>query len=375
MKPLEYYYDFKFKKCSLIQDPKDNLRCYRTLIKSIVASGDVSYAVKTYKHVIRRGINLDSCHTIGHDIGRDIYLSLKENKYVKITDSMSECGYGFWHGFLSGIADKIKKGEVKNADMIILCKQILADNLNISLCYHGIGLGFVGDPPNREFWGSYRKMINDAIPHCDELTNNSDYLFECYSGVFHQTFSYMSDGYYGLKFPNTDKMFSLCTEFKNKYQKACTYMISPYMSNSFKNLPDLYKAISTKFSWTDEQTRLDIFTNVTAAIVDTGGEQELKDSLLYCFTLNVLYKDACLQGFYWSALNKDIGGDIDGVAGVARMCDQDFLNDKNKNICFDFLSIQIMRSGIKIDKIKDFCDQNRGEILCRKVDLDLKPQT
>ncbi len=324
-------------KCQTTADQVSRSGCYRNLIKSVVKRGDLGFAINIYKQGIKDNLDADGCHLAGHDIGRDVYESLKKDEPVKINDPMSECGYGFWHGFFSGFSGQVITQEVDKDDLYNLCNKILGSNLDLALCYHGLGLGFVGDPPDISVWGNSDKTILQGIKMCDRFTYNDDYMYDCYSGVFHQTFSYMKAGLYGLSLPTGEKIFNFCHDFDKKYWASCLNMLSPYMYGSVKSLSVLYEVIYTKLRWVPEQINLDIFTDVAAVIVDNDTDVDLKKDLLYCFILNKKYTDACLGGFYWSALNKDSSGKVDAINQLNQRCRQ-IPDEDNKNICLDFVS-------------------------------------
>ncbi len=329
--------ELKLKSCHAATNQQSRSNCYRSIIKSATKRGDLDLAVNVYNKAIRDDMDPDGCHLAGHEIGRDIYESLTKSKVLKIADSMDECGYGFWHGFLSGLAPNIANQSIQKSDVFRICQDLLGDNLGLDICYHGIGLGFVGDPPDLRLWGNYSDIVSDSMDKCRVITRDPILSDACNEGVFHQLFTYMKDGLYGLSLPNDEELFYFCSEFDGQYQKSCLNMISPYFYNIGEELSFVYETAKTKFNWVDKNTQLDIFANMTMVLVENTPDLALASNLEYCFTLPDDYRNACMGGFFWEGVNRETAVVSNDDHPMAKICNQANIEAVEKSFCLDFV--------------------------------------
>jgi len=100
----------------------------------------------------------DSCRAVG--------LGQKQQSSQK---SLAYCGWGFWHGFMAAYA----QGHTDISSLNSMCLDLPQELHAQEDCFHGVGIGALGDPP---------KTPRDALVICDQLSNVPIYI-QIVSGV------------------------------------------------------------------------------------------------------------------------------------------------------------------------------------------------
>lgn len=358
----------KYKSCQSLRGYPAILECDRAVIRYAVRINDMPGAIKIYKQIIADIPNTSDCHVVGHEIGRDVFLSLKEGNILNIDDPLSECGYGFWHGFLSGTAGDLISGGIEPDEAPSLCKKIFGDRVNYyPMCYHGIGLGLVGDPPDTRLWGKPDDIVSTNIHKCLEVSADNSNREQCYLGVFHQLFNYMGRDQYGLKAVNKNYLLTFCNKFEARYSHACLSEIAPLMSGYVQTIPDVLGAVRSSLAWASRQSRLDFFTNAGAAVIDNFKNSGYKENFLFCFSLNTEFRQACLGSFYWNKINNSKTGSTAAVISMYEDCGRDYLSASNKDVCLSYLGDVVKNDPITFGELKTFCTVNRISAVCNVV--------
>lgn len=357
----------RFNACSKYKDGGAMLNCQRQVIRDTVSQGSIPLAISMFK----TAINIDNidCHTLGHEVGRDVYKSLQNRGTARIGEALPYCGYGFWHGFMSGFTADIESGQTTKVDLTKVCQKILGKRLDIyGECYHGFGLGFVGDPPKIEYWGNSKMIIEHGIKSCTDLTNNPNYLDSCVSGVFHQVFRDMYDKLYKLDFPPGDGLYNICNDFGLEYRSPCLAQLGPVLSGILNaDVPKIVGIINTKFGWLTKDLRSIFMETIIGGSTNMNTDDITKKNILFCLGLNDTDREDCFGGILIGVQNKSKGGEIASVKKMYDFCNQDAMTTGQKQICFDFLSNAVATKPAFKEAVKNNCSTAKDTDFCRRV--------
>ncbi len=352
----------RYSKCSSLTQSKDKTICQRKSIKSAVYIGNVSVAVQLFQKSIRN--NDEDCHSLGHQVGRDFYEIFRRYGFVRINAPLSECGYGFWHGLMTGFGEDSVSGLV-DIDLKKVCPTILGKRSNIyDVCYHGFGIGFVGDPPKIEYWGNPQPLIQNASEKCFEVTQNPLYLEQCYSGVFHQTIGYMQNNEYKFSFPDQNELSGFCGKFGADKIKPCIEQLGPVMTVVLsQDVPKIVAYIKSKFGWLDTETKLRLLQTVVGGAVHLNNDDDTKKAMVYCFGLEENEVKSCLVGVFGGVKTKTRDGDVAALDYLIDLCNQKEISEDNQKKCTDFL-VSSVKDPILHAEVSKACGSKKALKVC-----------
>jgi hypothetical protein len=140
--------------------------CFQDAISAAASSGDIARAFR----LIERTYALDAdfagnCHGNAHEIGKFAYGLFRSNEAFSFPAETSQCGYGFYHGFLEALL--YDSGEATAAADFCdeLARRADARPDARGACFHGIGHGTV-DGTDTRLWGDARGMVGEGIEVC-----------------------------------------------------------------------------------------------------------------------------------------------------------------------------------------------------------------
>ncbi|HET7098645.1 MAG TPA: hypothetical protein VFI61_00185 [Patescibacteria group bacterium] len=347
-----------FDSCQNVKSETEKLTCERSVIKKSVEQGNVSLAISFYKDTIKN--STQDCHGLGHEIGRDIYVTLKKRGIVRIGDPLTGCTYGFWHGFMSGVTNDINNGENLKIKLADVCKKMLSrKDVNFYECYHGFGLGFVGDPPEYNLWGRPSETVAKGIKSCDNLTPNTEFKDACYAGVFHQTLIYMQDKQYKFELPINNNLFNFCNKFEKKYQSVCLGQLFPIaISVLNKNIPEIIQLLDANYKNIDENTKSEMIYGLVGGKVNRSTDEETRFALTFCFTLPDIYKVSCINGVFTGVMTRTKDGETTAIKYLLEMCNTNNLSEENRDECLKPVLKQVNAYSVKLKGLKKLCQEN-----------------
>lgn len=357
----------KFNSCTKQTNAAVKLNCQRDAIRAAVRENNIPQALTMFKSTIDSS-EID-CHTLGHEVGRDVYKSLQVRGMVRIGEALPYCGYGFWHGFMSGFTTDIESGQSPKIDLTKVCQRILGKRLDVyGECYHGFGIGFVGDPPKIEYWGNAKMIVEHGIKSCTDLTNDPNYLDSCVSGVFHQVLRDMQDKQFKLSFPAGDGLYNFCNDFGAEYRSPCIAQLGPVLSGILNaDVPKIVGIINTKFRWLTKDLRSIFMETIIGGSTNINTDDVTKKNILFCLTLNDTDREDCFGGIFIGIQNKSKGGELTSVKAMYDFCNQDIMNAEQKKICFDYLSNAVATKPMFKEVIGKYCSGNKEPEFCKRV--------
>lgn len=340
-----------YELCKRTENSIEKTNCFKNLVKSSVKKGNINYSISLMKETLRN--DSGDCHTLAHLLGRDFYSSLKNGSLIRINDPMTICGYGFWHGFMGEVV-----AENNYEDLSFVCKKMLGENKSLySECYHGFGLGFVGDPPKQEMWGKTSDTVYQGLKKCEDLTKGGDYSNDCFTGVFHQILSYIKTSEYKYVLTK-EELFSFCMSFEDPYKNSCLLQFAPALSAftgySFPKLFDLFDA---NYSKVEASIRDQMMYTMVAGRVNESSDDETKSYLVYCFERAGVYKTSCIQGLFGGIVLKSKSGEVDAVKKIINMCKSTFSNEEDVNVCLENASFTAKNHKSLNKDLINFCKE------------------
>lgn len=344
---------FEQRKCEGILDYQERTSCYKNLIKRVIKEGNVRYSVELMKTTLKE--DQGDCHSLAHQLGKNFYGVVKDGRLVRIGDPMTICAYGFWHGFMGAAVE-----DPSHPDLSTICKKMLDKNKALySECYHGFGLGFVGDPPRAELWGRARDTVFSGVKMCEELTSEKVYKNDCYTGVFHQIINYIKNKDYKYDLTNNE-IFDFCNSFGGEYQEACLLQFAPALGSlTHFSLSKLFILFENNYSKLDAKIRDQMVYTMVAGKVNEASDAEVKDYLVLCFTKSDIYKNNCINGIFGGIFIKSKEGEIQAIKSMVNMCTEAPISKSQKDECLEQVSITAKNYKALNKDLINFCKEQQ----------------
>lgn len=194
----------------------------------------------------------EGCHWQAHKLGEKAAEEFNSRKPVRLTPATAYCGFGFFHGFLQVLLRE--DGSILRAKEF--CEEVTREvgseapraRLN---CYHGIGHGFVEDPPPPDTWNDTEAVIKEPLRMCLGISEVPLEVKECTDGVYNALLILMESGKYGFKLSEEDPL-GFCREEPEKYHRSCFYEFSQkldrYAEWKIENLSRLLRGVPASFT-------------------------------------------------------------------------------------------------------------------------------
>lgn len=245
-----YFQQIAYHPCDKIDSGVAYLQvqCWEQAANIIVKEGGIEKAFKMFPFFLQKNPKFgESCHEYLHQTGHyayNYYWDYKNGIDFVIPSEASSCGYGFYHGMMSGVLSQ----SVNVSDAKLFCdylqtkfgdaKQTLLGN-----CYHGIGHGIA---PVFIDWENPQTEVSTSIERCKSI---GEKYRECVIAVFGDVSQkYISEvlakemldytKYSIEEFPN---IYSVCRFFPD-YLSECIPAFSSYGIDTDKSLSKLLDA-------------------------------------------------------------------------------------------------------------------------------------
>lgn len=337
-------------------------QCWNENLFKALDSGGVIAAMKEIKRLYEtdQKFTKNGCHRWAHIVGdmafdKYGYRGANVDKW-DLPIETTYCGYGFFHGIFEHFFRE-------NPDIILARK--ICDRLEETLsskmllirqtCFHGVGHGFMPEPPPQKTWGDPKMMMVKSLKACEttSLTNNPDEKMECMEGSFNVMADWMQQNKYGLKV-NTKDPLKFCEEQSNHDRiLACFYEYSMRLSGLAKD--DMVKTARDYIKSTyDKELAEIIIDSATAGLVEKYLSETNFDFLIkQCYQISQDLKESCMSGLNGGLLVHGTPGK-EYVKAIA-LCDSKELSENEKDACFKNLMNKITRRYQKEKIAKDIC--------------------
>jgi hypothetical protein len=202
--------------CLSDADMPSRVKCAEDIVRTGFETRDLGEMLSLFEREIVAKV--PDCHGLAHELGENAYLKFRSDGLAALDGDAYFCGFGFWHGFIGAV---IRQGD-ELVDVLRFCEAQKGGSR--SSCYHGVGLGFLDDPPPAETWGDPLKMTEPGLRICATLPR--EVAGNCASGVFHPLIEMASNGKYGVRL-DREHPLSICDIQPGSYRWHCFEQLAP----------------------------------------------------------------------------------------------------------------------------------------------------
>lgn len=246
-----FYIQKDYNPCSKFDSEAAYLQvqCWEQVANKIVKKSGVNGAFKIFPKFLANDSKFgENCHEYTHQVGHyayNYYWDYKNGKNINMPKEASSCGYGFYHGLMSGI---LAQGVNVN-DAVMFCQHLqskFGDEKQTVLgnCYHGIGHGIA---PTNIDWGNPKSEIMTSIENCKLI---GEKYRECVIAVFGDVSAKYVSEILSKEMPDYTKhsieefpnIYNVCKIFP-EYLSECIPAFSSYGIDTTKKLSDLLTVI------------------------------------------------------------------------------------------------------------------------------------
>jgi hypothetical protein len=315
--------------CAELPDPRNQAGCMEIYFKNISNTATFQEANAIFTDIAARYPR--SCHTFAHDLGKNAYFAYLDGSLPDdFGQGASSCGYGFWHGFTTAM--QAHKGLSAAEEFCTSLRggtnmQVQSNQMN---CYHGIGIGFVPDPPPEHLWGVFQPLIDPGLSFCDTLDGNPYYKDRCLTGVFHAMTVYMQTHIYGFAFD--ENSLSLCEMQAHQFQASCFNTLVAALPE-FTGF-DLERTVAILKESVPEVLLNEVFAYAAIIFVDAEASVEEDGRFIkQCEAIDLDFRPLCIS----AVINKLYNNGIPGVeySKAIDFCAGSWVRAEEHADCFD----------------------------------------
>lgn len=329
------------EKCKLLDLSKKE-KCFASSIEEILKNEGVGQSLEFLETIYNSEPDLTpskGCHALAHIIGKEAYDLFSKSKSFNLTQNTAYCGYGFYHSFMESLIHEgqdlsLAKKFCEKAD-----KELSKGAPDVrSNCFHGIGHGLIGDPPDSRIWGNEQAIINESLLPCLKISDKKADVDGCTDGTFDATLILMIKGEAGLTLHKTN-VFQMC-ERQDDSKAIFPFKYNCYRQVGFR-LPYIAKSqdILTVARYIDEVPD-DVWANaiIFGAARNVIGFQTTKDKIpnliKNCRKVAKRLKIGCLNGLEHAyMLLKGPGKAIDKALNF---CKEQPLTESERQDCYRY---------------------------------------
>jgi len=322
-----------------IYNPNDEQQ-FDEKVRTALKDGGIEAAFAVFTELFQNNRAPESCHWTSHLIGEEVYERFKNGEDFPVTNAVSYCGYGFFHGFM----EKMLHENPDPQKAIEFCDQI-GEKMNPQArdnCIHGIGHGFTEEePPPKEKWGDPEALLHPGLDVCEFLFGKTERKWEiCSTGVYTVIGSWMKDNEYDLSL-DTDDVFALCRTQPERYWTACFGEFAPFLDSITGWNPA--KLESHIKGITDERLKKYVVHVSSGVMMQKDiAKNDWTDYIQNCRLLPDDLPYSCIGGVAWGLV-------IHGPPGkeyekAFQFCETDILDGEEQNSCYREAVAQLKRS-------------------------------
>ncbi|MBI3420893.1 MAG: hypothetical protein HY006_02415 [Candidatus Sungbacteria bacterium] len=315
---------------------------------------EATFALFAHFYATEPSFASQGCHWYAHKIGEYVYRLFKQGKPFTLVPEVSYCGYGFFHGFMEFLLHDDPNLEHAKEFCGLVEKELSAKAPRSRInCYHGIGHGFVEDPPDKRFWGNPDAMIKKSLEICEHISPNPIETKECSEGAFNAVILLMEQGKYGLSLEK-DNFFRFCNDQPRTYRLYCYYEMAQKLDSlSNRSLPKIGEFAKTIPDDQDGHiAEMVVGTGAAALMQSDIIKEDHTDYIFACRKLGSRLALPCIKGV--------IGGflahgepDKEYIKALAFCRSPELLSDE-RSACYEHLTIRL-KSIYAREKVNTIC--------------------
>ncbi len=282
---------------ALRQCPQDtyHVQCLSDLLQKTYKDHGASEAFSLFKNLYESDPSFVAvCHDMTHGLGTAAYNSYAQGEPFVLRDEYTDCGYGFFHGFLEALV-----GHTGNpADARTFCENLLLNLPNAesvkAACFHGFGHG-VTDGSDPRLWGSEQHIVDPGLALCKKITVGDQELRYCAGGVYNALTYMYKDPKYRISLDPADPLKFCRAQATAILREACysnfNVVVSKLYDNDFVRLSKLVEAIPEETVAQDVMTQFAGYQPRVHLSPDT--DASLAEE---CLAVKSVLQTACLKG-------------------------------------------------------------------------------
>lgn len=318
--------------------------CYRDIVSRAVRVLSFRDAQAVFGR-IAQDTRLD-CHDLAHFFGQMTFFKTGGLPAPIDEQSLYLCANGFWHGFMTAYTWEHKD---RPQDIVQLCSahpEIRHYELN---CYHGVGIGSVGDPPDVTTWGNEPLIIANAIGACETIAPMDNARLECASGVFHEIVNDKLAGVFGLPHVNAVDPLAFCETQEKQYVDICIGQLASRLHTFANNDPaQIIPLLAPHIEDPTFLTRM--FALALKGLVVSMPEENINALFASCRTLPPQERAACIGGVTDGHLER--GVPREQIDKTYALCEA--MDNEDRQVCNERLVEFATRSGLP-ERVRTLC--------------------
>lgn len=234
------------------------------------------------------------CHVISHALGEFAYEKYEASGRFEPLRSFSNCGYGFYHGFMQALIRKTGTIERSREFCIALQEGVSGARDIFDQCMHGFGHGVVaGYEPG--VFKTVDEYAVSGLEACRDIATTSEERMQCAGGVYNGIAIASMDPQSGIQF-TPDNPYEMCLgQADSDFREGCFRGAHSAVSHVFENrfLPAA-RAIE-KLPYEDASNALDHLSKYQARFMTKPDTDPY--ILKMCERLESALQHVCVLGF------------------------------------------------------------------------------
>lgn len=312
-----------------------HVQCLSDLLQKTYKEQGASQAFALFKELYDADPSFVAvCHDMTHGLGTAGYDSYERGEPFVLRDDYTNCGYGFYHGFLEALVGHTGQP----ADAHAFCEQLIANMHNAesvrAACFHGFGHG-VTDGSDPRLWGSEQSIVDPGLALCKRITTGEQELQYCAGGVYNSLAYMYKDPKYKISIDSQDPLKFCRAQATALYRSACyqnfNVVVSKLLHNDFSAILRVVAAIPEKAVAQQTVTQ---FAGYQAVLhLDPAGDASLAAQ---CLGLELYLQTPCIQGLVGGFMHAAQPGKE--YARTLEFCRGSGLAGDNRALCFSTLT-------------------------------------
>lgn len=237
-----------------------------------------------------------SCHGTTHELGSQAYDAFEKGEMPRLSDKMSYCGFGFFHGFIEVFLQTGRPLSEARTFCDNAKNEIGSTIAGVSAgCYHGIGHGVV-DGTDPATWGDELVFIEKGLELCSKLGADDEAIERCASGVFNGLANVYDNPKYDLKL-DADDPYRVCRSQSAEWAiDACYDQMNGIVNRLYPVFADALSIAQSRSELSHRATAVRAVASHRAqeALSDTRG---LEEFIRDCRVLDARWRITCVQAF------------------------------------------------------------------------------
>lgn len=341
----------------------ERINCwYRLIEKEIIKDGvpagmhAFTYIYDNYPDFVSTGCHVHA-HKVGDMVYYGVYLADPRLEALEYPDSLTACGYGFFHGFLEHLIQDHPTTKFVTETCEWMSERLEERMPAIrTICYHGSGHGFtlaqVEKVPQAQ-WGDLIAFTKDPLEKCDALSVPREIeREECREGVFNVLINWAEGGEYGFSF-NRDNPLVICDAFEKKWRHACYYEFSQKLDHiARRDVMELWR-VANKIKDRDEASVV-FRVAMAGAVQQTIADGTYIGLTKKCLLAGPQVENMCIESIVNGLFEH--GSPRKEHDKALAFCMEEWLNDAQRTQCYTAVATRLLRFHTREDADDDCRD-------------------